>query len=97
MDNGYFDLFAYKFRCWLGSVTRHIQNQQIKDYHYIGECGAKMTREEILKILKNIKNNVEHVDIHCKSQKGYNHLCHLQTPKRFIGLFRLQDLALTRD
>lgn len=69
MDNGYFDLFAYKFRCWLGSVTRHIQNQQIKDYHYIGECGAKMTREEILKILKNIKNNVEHVDIHCKSQK----------------------------
>ena len=31
--------------------------------------GVKMTREEILKILKNIKNNVEHVDIHCKSQK----------------------------
>ena len=34
MDNGYFDLFAYKFRCWLGSVTRYIQNQQIKDIHY---------------------------------------------------------------
>lgn len=34
MDNGYFDLFAYKFRCWLGGVTRYIQNQQIKDIHY---------------------------------------------------------------
>ena len=28
-----------------------------------------MTIEEMLKILKNIKNNVEHIDIHCKSQK----------------------------
>jgi hypothetical protein len=41
MDNGYFELFAYKFKCWLGSVTRHIQNQQIKDYHYINERWCK--------------------------------------------------------
>ena len=40
MDNGYFELFAYKFKCWLGSVTRHIQNQQIKDY-YINERWCK--------------------------------------------------------
>ena len=36
MDKGYFELWAWKFALWLGSVTRYIQNKQIRDLSYIG-------------------------------------------------------------
>jgi len=36
MDKGYFDLWTWKFERWLGSVTRYIQNKQIRDLSYIG-------------------------------------------------------------
>lgn len=33
------ELYAYKFKQWLGSVTRELQNRQLKDIPYQGDNG----------------------------------------------------------
>ena len=35
MDEGYFDLLLYKFKKYLGSVSRAIMNKRLKNLEYL--------------------------------------------------------------
>lgn len=35
MDEGYFDLLLYKFKKYLGSVSRELMNRQLKNLEYL--------------------------------------------------------------